>query len=563
MKRNLFRMGFPKNLSAWIDWILFVRTSGIIVKAGRCCCMIQHIAKLSRKRETSPVPISLSSNALTRVKFTAILAVALVVGPAQLKAFDREDRADKAMEASIRAAERASRDSARASEDAARAAERAQIDDIKTAEETRIQEIKANTELSKAEADAQEQAAKDAADAEEQAAKDAADAAEDAAKAAEDAAKDAADVAEDAAKAAEDALDDSHGSSESMRDLASEESPEFDNRGFPVRRGEIVGIDVDEKSMAIAVNAGFTVIDRAQLPALGSEVIRFAAPNGMDSAAALDLMRSTDGLGSYDLSHFYGLLFTPQGGVSAKGSSNIKAKSGTLKIGMIDTGVAGHKAFSKLSLQTRDFSGSIKMVPTEHGTAIASLLASEGAATIYSANIFQSGVGRPYTSADAIVRALDWMVQQQVPVINISLAGPRNKILDTLVGKASRMGHVIVAAAGNGGPTAAPAYPAALPDVVAVTAVDKDLRVYRYANQGRYVRVAALGVDVTAAAPGGKTARQSGTSFATPHVAAWMARCTGSKSPATRLKCIKRLEAEARDLGEPGRDAVYGYGFIS
>ena len=66
-----------------------------------------------------------------------------------------------------------------------------------------------------------------------------------------------------------------------------------------------------------------------------------------------------------------------------------------------------------------------------------------------------------------------------------------------------------------------------------------------------------------AAAPGGKTARQSGTSFATPHVAAWMARCTGSKSPATRLKCIKRLEAEARDLGEPGRDAVYGYGFIS
>ncbi|HEX4873606.1 MAG TPA: S8 family serine peptidase [Sphingorhabdus sp.] len=505
----------------------------------------------------------LTAKGLSRSSFAAIIALALSVGPAQLHAFDREDRADKAMEASIRAAERAARDTARASEDAARAAERTRIDEIKATEEARIREIKTNSDLSKAEADAQEQAVKDAADAEEQAAKEAADAAEEAAKIAEDAAKDAADAAEDAAKAAEDAFEDSHGSSESMRDLASNENPEFDDKGFPVRRGEIVGIDVDAQSMALATGAGFTVIDRAQLPGLGSEVVRFAAPKDLDSKAALDLIRRADAKGSYDLSHYYGLLFSPQGGVSTKGGSGVKAKPGTLKIGMIDTGVAGHKALAKLALQTRDFSGATKAAPTAHGTAIASLLASEGAATIYAANIFEGGAGKPYTSADAIVRALDWMVQQQVPVINISLAGPRNRILDTLVRKASAMGHVIVAAAGNGGPTAPPAYPAALPDVVAVTAVDKDLRVYRYANQGRYVRVAAIGVDVAAAAPGGKTARQSGTSFATPHIAAWMARCTDGKNPAARVKCIKRLESEARDLGEPGRDAVYGYGFIS
>ncbi|WP_115549729.1 S8 family serine peptidase [Sphingorhabdus pulchriflava] len=500
---------------------------------------------------------------VSKAGLTAIITVALTSGSAQLHAGDREDRADKAMEASIRAAERATRDSARASEEAARAAERTRIDEIKTTEDGQRAEVRAAEDLAKAQADAQEQAIKDAADAEEQAAKDAADAADDAAKAAEDAAKDAADAAEDAAKAAEDAMEDSHGSSETMRDLASSESPDFDGKGFPVRNGEIVGIDVDERSVGLAVGAGFTVIERTKLPGLGSEVIRFAAPKGMDSSTALELMRSTDAQGSYDMTHYYGLLFSPQGGPSAKSGSAIKAKAGTLKIGMIDTGVAGHKALSKLSLMTRDFSGNNKAVPTEHGTAIASLLASEGAATIYAANIFQSGIGKPYTSADAIVRALDWMVQQQVPVINISLAGPRNKILDALVRKASTMGHVIVAAAGNGGPTAPPAYPAALPDVVAVTAVDKNLRVYRYANQGKYVRVAALGVDIAAATPGGKTGRQSGTSFATPHVAAWMARCTGSKNPTTRLKCIKRLESEARDLGEPGRDAVYGYGFIS
>lgn len=493
----------------------------------------------------------------------SIILVALASGAVPLHAFDREDRADKAMEASIRATERAARDSARASEDAARAAERARIDEIKLVQETRLQEIKSNTELSKAEADAQEQAVKEAADAEEQAAKVSADAAEAAAKAAEDAAKDAADAAKDAAKLAEDAFDDSRGSSESMRDLSSNENPEFDSRGFPVRKGEIVGIDIDEGAVAAAIQAGFTILERAPLPSLESEVIRFAAPAGLGSQAALELMRKTDAKGSYDLAHYYGLLFSPQGAALSKGGSAVKAKPGTLKIGMIDTGVANHSSLNKISLQKKDFSEKTSAPPTEHGTAIASLLASEGTATIYAANIFRGGAGKPYTSAEAIVRALDWMVQQQVPVINISLAGPRNQILDALVRKASRLGHVIVAAAGNGGPTAPPAYPAALPDVVAVTAVDRDLRVYRYANQGRYVRVAAIGVDVNTAAPGGKTTRQSGTSFATPHVAAWMARCTGGKSQDARQKCIKRLENEARDLGEPGRDAVYGFGFIS
>ena len=58
---------------------------------------------------------------------------------------------------------------------------------------------------------------------------------------------------------------------------------------------------------------------------------------------------------------------------------------------------------------------------------------------------------------------------------------------------------MIVAAAGNGGPTAPPAYPAALRPVVAVTAVDSKDHIYRYANQGRYIMVAAPGVDEPAA----------------------------------------------------------------
>ena len=144
---------------------------------------------------------------------------------------------------------------------------------------------------------------------------------------------------------------------------------------------------------------------------------------------------------------------------------------------------------------------------------------------------------------------------------NISLAGPRNLVLDRLIARAQADGHIIVAAAGNGGPTAAPAYPAALPDVIAVTAVDSRGRVYRQANQGSYVRFAALGVAVPVAAPGGGTAPRSGTSFASPHIAARLGRCVLASARAS-AQCINQLDRQAIDLGSNGRDPVYGVGLI-
>ena len=109
-------------------------------------------------------------------------------------------------------------------------------------------------------------------------------------------------------------------------------------------------------------------------------------------------------------------------------------------------------------------------------------------------------------------------------------------------------------------PSAPPAYPAAVPGVVAVTAVDGRQQVYRYANRGRYITVAARGVDVVAAhAPGG-LARFSGTSFASPHVAAWIARCRAGGSDAAQ--CETRLRREARDLGTAGFDEIYGFGLV-
>ena len=466
-------------------------------------------------------------------RFTALALLCATGGPA-LDARDgvREDRSDRIDQNAQRDFDRAQQ---RAADNAAK--DRADADQ-------------------RAAKDAEDRA-KDAADAEERAAKDAADAAE-------RAAKDAADAAEDAAKAAEDAAEDNRGSSESMHDLAEVEQPEKDDRGFPVRRGEIVALDISDAALSKAQAQGFAIIERTPLTALDSIVTRLSIPKDMDAQSALAAMRRLDAGGSYDLTHYYAMHFAAQGTRSAAAptGSKMPSKKGSLKIGMIDTKVADHKLLANTQLQQRDFTMAKGAGPTEHGTAIASLLSADGAGSIYAASIFQGSAAKPYTSADAIVRALNWMVEQNVVVINISLAGPRNSILDELVARTIGKGHIIVAAAGNGGPTAPPAYPAALPNVVAVTAVDRKLKVYRYANQGRYITVSALGVDVTAAAPGGGSSSYSGTSFATPHIAAWMARCAPSLSAAARKKCIASLEKSAKDLGAPGKDAVYGLGYI-
>jgi minor extracellular protease Epr len=86
-----------------------------------------------------------------------------------------------------------------------------------------------------------------------------------------------------------------------------------------------------------------------------------------------------------------------------------------------------------------------------------------------------------------LLRAIDWLVGQRANVLNFSLAGPPNLLLEHAVRKVAAKGTVLVAAAGNAGPDSPAAYPAAYADVVAVTAIDRFRRPYVWANRGGYV----------------------------------------------------------------------------
>ena len=144
-------------------------------------------------------------------------------------------------------------------------------------------------------------------------------------------------------------------------------------------------------------------------------------------------------------------------------------------------------------------------------------------------------------------------------MVNISLAGPPNALLEEAVRRAVARGVLVVAAVGNDGPAAPPRYPAAYPDVIGVTAVDGGGVIYRRAARGSHVDLAAPGVNVVAASAPNSYQPATGTSFAAPAVAAMLARTHRRADAASASRAVAEITARARDAGAP----VYGAGIAA
>jgi subtilisin family serine protease len=233
----------------------------------------------------------------------------------------------------------------------------------------------------------------------------------------------------------------------------------------------------------------------------------------------------------------------------------------------LDTGVYAEHAVFKHSLLHSWGCGS-RPVADAHGTAVASLMVGQADrfrgvrpdAELFAADVY---CGKATGGAvDALVAAFDWLVRQHVPVINISLVGPANLMLEHVVAALTGQGFLIVAAVGNDGPAAPPLYPASYPHVVGVTGVDAHNKALVEAARGPQVMFASPGADLAAAGNDGGYAAVRGTSFASPIVAALLAGALSAPSPVQAAAAIDALAKSAVDLGKPGRDLTYGFGLV-
>jgi subtilisin family serine protease len=169
----------------------------------------------------------------------------------------------------------------------------------------------------------------------------------------------------------------------------------------------------------------------------------------------------------------------------------------------------------------------------------------------------------PETDTYTLLSAVDWAVRNGARILNMSFTGPRDAGLQEALEAASQKGVVLIAAAGNGGPRAEPAFPAAYPGVIAVTAVDEADRRYQHANRGGYIAVAAPGVDILAPVERGRHSYLSGTSFAAAYVSG-IAALLLERNPGLDAPALAALIAGgAEDLGQAGRDDDFGAGRVN
>ena len=347
---------------------------------------------------------------------------------------------------------------------------------------------------------------------------------------------------------------------------------EPDTFGRPVVRGEILALAPSPEVLARAQRAGFRVRASESLPELGVQSVVLLGPRGTSAIEALRRMRAMDPHGQYDFNHLYqagGEVIGRVAKAPAAAPAGIAAApTRGIKIGLVDGAVAtGQPALAGARLVQKAFApGGSRATP--HATAVASLMAGRkgsfrGAApgaTLFVADVY--GTTPTGGSADAIARALGWLAQAGAPVINISLVGPPNILLEAAVKALIARGHLVVAAVGNDGPAAPPLYPAAYPGVVAVTGVDARRHILPEASRGPHVDFAAPGSDMAAAGIDGGFVSVRGTSFAAPIAAGLLARFLETPDRAGAERALSALGREALDLGRRGPDPIFGRGLV-
>ncbi|UFZ06792.1 S8 family serine peptidase [Bradyrhizobium ontarionense] len=238
-------------------------------------------------------------------------------------------------------------------------------------------------------------------------------------------------------------------------------------------------------------------------------------------------------------------------------------------IAVIDSGIdLKHPEFVDASFDAFDALGADEG-PQVHGTGIAGVIVSHARlmgsapyARIIAIRAFGVGKksGGPESSSYVILKALDYAALHGAQIVNMSFAGPKDPLLERAIAAVAAKDIVMVAAAGNAGATSPPLYPAANPNVIAVSATDTRDQLLPASNRGNYIALAAPGADIFLPAPDGKYQVISGTSFSAAYVSG-LAALVLERNPALKPETVRTvLTRTARDLGSPGRDDLFGAG---
>jgi hypothetical protein len=370
----------------------------------------------------------------------------------------------------------------------------------------------------------------------------------------------------------------------------------------------VLAINLSAEGLGRVRASQYDLVEHIDLPALGMTISRLRTPDELNAVAGRDRLFDLLPEGSFTLNRVYAP-YRPGagrpshdaataveagrscpsercfGGALIKWQPRLAGCAREVKVGIVDTGFdRAHPAFTGVRYAYREFlpDGAAR-ASLQHGTGVLSLLAGNAdsstpglipeASYVVANAFFADEQGEPMSDTPRMLQALNWLRQSGVDVVNLSFAGPDDDLLHHAVRELTKAGTVVVAAAGNEGPAAPPSYPAAYEEVIAVTAVDRNLAAYRYASRGAHIDLAAPGVDVWTAIPGRLEGPQTGTSFAVPYVTAVVAvtladaeansvAAGGEDALAAKRRALARLHGNVKALSGAGRDPTFGAGLV-
>ena len=254
----------------------------------------------------------------------------------------------------------------------------------------------------------------------------------------------------------------------------------------------------------------------------------------------------------------------PEAGPLSWGQDAIDARSGLdnnyapkgdgagVRVCVIDTGITPHIEFEdRLSDDCHTEFNSCQD-GHGHGTHVAGTVGGQtwGVAEKVTLHACKALSDQGSGSTDQVIACVDWCIGLKVKygdpvVINMSLGGPPDPPLDDSLCRAHAAGVPAALAAGNdSGQSACGGSPGRVRQQLTVMASTKGDSLASFSNDGPCTDLVAPGQDIRSAKPGGSFQDMSGTSMASPHVAAVLAICLG-REPDLGVGCIDRILVEA------------------
>lgn len=260
--------------------------------------------------------------------------------------------------------------------------------------------------------------------------------------------------------------------------------------------------------------------------------------------------------------------------VNAKSAWDEGFTGENIKVAVIDTGIAPHPDLEIVGgVSTVDYTDSW-VDDNGHGTLVAGTIAAKhsdngisGVAPgvkLYAVKALdENGDG----TLQSVLDAIDWAIDHHMDIINLSLGTTVDvPSLHEMVTKANNREIIVVGASGNSGsPEGIESnvnYPAKYDSVIAIAAVNQNLRRSSFSSTGSEVEFSAPGDPIINTYLDGQYGVASGTSFAAPHVSGMLALLKQMHPQKTNVELRSKLKQHVVDLGKVGRDPWYGYGLV-